>query len=194
MSIAAILLAAGASQRLGQPKQLLSLHGETLLARTLRLAREAELNPVVVVLGAYAHDLRAEAERQGASVVVNAAWSAGISTSIGTGLQAIAETAKETQGAMMLVCDQPFLTADHLRTLVAAFLEPPEPKIVASFYAGVRGIPALFPAAAFPELAALRGDKGARNLLRAASFPVVEIPFPAGAIDIDTVDDLKHLQ
>lgn len=193
VSIAAIILAAGESRRLGRPKQLLRFKGETLLARTVRMACAAELDPVFVILGANADLIGAGLAGQRAHVVHNADWSGGISTSIRAGLHALETAVDRPHSAMILSCDQPHLTTDHLRSLVAAYTAQCEPALAASFYAGVRGIPAVFPQAAFPELFKLQGDQGARRLLQSPLYPVVEVPFELGAIDIDTDDDLPHL-
>ncbi len=192
-TIPAIVLAAGGSRRLGQPKQLLRLNGETLLARVVRLAFEAGLSPVLVVLGAQAELLRPQAMLHPAQIVINAEWEQGLSTSIRAGLTALEMHPAHLCGVMLLTCDQPRLSAAHLIELLQAFLAHPQPAIACSFYAGDRGIPAIFPRAAFPLLQALSGDKGAKDLVRRAAFPIVEFPFPGGEIDIDAPSDLARL-
>ncbi len=193
-SIAAIVLAAGASRRLGQPKQLLTLDGETLLARAIRLAGEAGAAPVLTVLGANFDLIRASVNLDTSIPVVNESWKQGISTSIHAGLDALDAVAPNTQGALLLTCDQPRLTADHLRALIEGFSAQAEPSIVASAYAGVLGIPAAFPREAFPALRALRGDKGARALLLSPPSSLIAVPFPGGEIDIDEPTDLAKLE
>jgi len=191
MPVAAIVLAAGASRRLGQPKQLLRLDGETLLPRVLRLAGEAGATPLFAVLGAHREIVAASIRNCGAQVVFNPQWEQGIASSICAGLGALDAGAA---GALLLGCDQTRLTASHLRAMMEAFAAQPAPSIVASRYAGVLGIPALFPRSAFPELLALRGDKGARALLLQPSCPLLPIEFPGGEIDIDLPADLKDIQ
>jgi len=193
-SIVAIVLAAGASRRLGQPKQLL-MHGrETLLDRVIRLASEAGAAPVFVVLGAYHERIRAAATISDAKIIINDRWEQGIATSIHAGLGALESAAPNAKGALILSCDQPLLTAAHLRELIEIFAAQAEPSIVASAYAGVMGIPAAFPRPAIPHLFELRGDKGARALLLEPPCPLISVPFPGGEVDIDQPGDLAQLE
>jgi molybdenum cofactor cytidylyltransferase len=90
-------------------------------------------------------------------------------------------------------CDQPLLTAEHLRALMAAFTLSKEKSIVASAYAGTRGVPAVFPRATLGELRALHGDKGARSIIEGSDCPVVDVEFAGGEVDIDSPDDLLQL-
>ncbi len=194
MPVAAIVLAAGASRRLGHPKQLLMHGGETMIERAIRMANEAGAAPVIAVLGAY-RELIQEAVRSGnCTPVVNSAWDEGISTSIQAGLAALNESAPQAPGALMLACDQPRLSTAHLRAMLEAFGAQAAPAIVASAYQGVLGIPAVFPREVFAELRSLRGDKGARALLMQPPCPLVALPFPGGEIDIDLPADMAHLE
>lgn len=194
MSVAAILLAAGSSSRLGQPKQLLRLNGETLLARMLRLAKEAGATPVRVVVGAHRDSLCRAVDFGGATVVVNHDWEQGISTSIRAGLQGLEESAANIDGVLIMSCDQPRLTASHLRSLIEAFTEKADSTIIASAYGGIQGVPAVFPRAAFPGLRELRGDVGARAFLTKSLCKVIALPFEGGEIDIDLPADLTRLE
>jgi CTP:molybdopterin cytidylyltransferase MocA len=191
MPVAAILLAAGASRRLGQPKQMLMQGGETLLRRAIRLAREAGAAPVLVVLGAHAVVIRASIDQDRATVVINEDWEQGIASSIHAGLRALDGN---VPGALIMSCDQHRLTAEHLRGLIENFIAQNTSAIVASEYAGIQGVPAVFPRSAFPELLALAGDKGARALLLRPPCPLVSLPFPGGEADIDKPEDLALLE
>ena len=194
MTVAAIVLAAGASRRLSQPKQLLMHGGELMIERAIRLANEAGAAPVITVLGAY-HELIREAVRlSNFTPVINDAWEQGISTSIQAGLAAVLESDPQTTGALVLGCDQPRLLVEHLRAMLEAFSAQTAPAIVASAYEGVLGIPAVFPREVFAGLRTLRGDKGARSLLMEPPCPLVALPFPGGEIDIDLPADMVHLE
>jgi CTP:molybdopterin cytidylyltransferase MocA len=194
-SVAAIVLAAGASRRLGQPKQLLMHGGETLLGRAIRLANEAGAAPTLTVLGANREVIHASIDLSSISIpVINDQWEKGISTSIHAGLKALDKAAPNAQGVLILSCDQPRLPADHLRTLIQTFVVQLEPSIVASAYMGVNGIPAVFPRMTFPHLLALRGDRGARAMLVEPPCPLIAIPFPGGEVDIDRPEDLEQLE
>ena len=193
MGIPAIVLAAGASTRLGQPKQLVEYHGETLLARAIRLANESGAGPVFVVLGADIEAILSAGLRDGSVPVINKDWQEGIASSIQAGLRAVYGELPDTAGVLLLTCDQPRLSTGHLNALLRAFSSASGPVIAASAYAGLLGTPAVFPRGAFRQLFELRGDKGARALFRKPPCPVVGVPFPDGEIDIDTPADLDRL-
>ena len=193
-SVGAIVLAAGASSRLGQPKQLLMYRGESLLERAIRLANEAGASPVLPIVGAH-RQLILSAVKFGTSMpVANERWAQGISTSIHAGLDGLMKTAPKARGVLIMACDQPRLTGDHLRVLIHRFALQSEPSIVASAYREVLGIPAVFPRNLFARLYALEGDKGARALLLDPPCPLIPVPFAGGEVDIDWPDDLSALQ
>jgi len=176
--IAAVVLAAGASTRLGEPKQLIVIEGETLLERAVRTAREANCAPVVVVLGANAERIREQCDLGDAVVVVNEAWEEGMASSIRIGVDALGGT----DGVVLMTCDQPAVTADHLRALMRSA------EVTASAYAGRRGVPAYFPVRSVPELLRLRGDAGARDLVRSAAA----VELAGGELDVDTHRELAR--
>jgi molybdenum cofactor cytidylyltransferase len=178
MRVAALILAAGASTRLGSPKQLVLLAGETLLKRAVRVAREAGCTPIVVVLGASAEMIQSECELEDAVIVINQSWAEGMGTSVRAGVGAL----QDVDGCVVMTCDMPAVTASHLRVLMASG------DVTASGYADRRGVPAYFPASAFAELMALRGDAGARELLRSAHCEELV----GGELDVDAVEDLER--
>jgi molybdenum cofactor cytidylyltransferase len=181
LSVAGIVLAAGASRRLGEPKQLVFLGGETLLERAARVVREAGLNPIYVVVSG-GHDVDfGVGKMDGCTPLFNEGASEGMASSIRVGVRAAAEAGAD--GVVVMACDQPAVSAGHLRELMAGGSE-----VVASEYAGRRGVPAYFPASAFKELVELRGDVGARELLRGARA----VELPGGELDVDTVEDLER--
>lgn len=179
-SVAAIVLAAGASHRLGTPKQLVRLRSETLLERAVRVAFEAGLEPVLGVLPA---GLLIDPAPVGMVSVVNHEADEGIASSIRTGVRALAARSPDCSGAVLLACDQPAVTASHVRELAHG-----DADVVASGYSGRKGVPAYLPRAFFDTLLALRGDLGARDILRDARV----IPLPGGELDIDTLQDLER--
>lgn len=194
MSVAAIILAAGASRRLGQPKQLLEHHGEPLLARSIRIATESGASPVFTVLGANFEMICASMQFGDAILVINDQWQKGMATSIHAGLRAMDAAAPHVAGALLMSCDQPLLTGGHLRTLISTFEAQASPAIVCSSYGNVHGVPAVFPRDVFSQLRALRGDKGARAILAAQASSLIALEFPGGEIDIDLPTDLAHLE
>jgi CTP:molybdopterin cytidylyltransferase MocA len=193
MPVPAILLAAGASRRLGQPKQLVRIASETLLARTIRVVREAGADPVLVLLGANRESIAEAVDLSRVRVVVNPDWEQGIASSIHAGVEALLRLEPDADAAMILVCDQPRLAADHLKLLIGRFEQAERPSIVSSRYAGIAGIPAIFPASQFSNLLALKGDAGARFLLRNPACPMIAVDFAGGEADIDTPEDLAQV-
>jgi CTP:molybdopterin cytidylyltransferase MocA len=191
MKIAAIILAAGASRRLGRPKQLVEYKGERLIERAVRIAREAGLEPVIVVLGAEMDAVRAQVRDERVLFVENDAWQEGIASSMRAGLDMLETIGPDAEGALIMPCDQPRLNAEHLSWMASLFVEG---SIVASTYAGVRGVPAVFPRNAWSELMKLSGDVGARKLLSSPEWRVVEVAFEGGEVDIDAPEDLAELQ
>lgn len=178
--IAAVILAAGESRRLGRPKQLVMLDGETLLERTIRIARETACNPVIVVLGAGHNEILARNQFTHAIPVINDQWSEGMASSIRLGVRTLGTIVQSAAGTILMTCDQPAVTAAHLRALTESG------ELTASEYAGRRGVPAYFPAAAFPELMSLQGNAGAQKLLHTSATVHLE----HGELDIDTDADL----
>ena len=179
--IAAIVLAAGASRRLGEPKQLVKLGNENLLERTVRVAREAGLAPIVAVLGFQSDRILANSTLGDASIVVNHQWEEGMASSIRVGVGTAHTLAPELEGFIILACDQPAVTPQHLQSIASATT------VTASSYAGRCGVPAYFPAASLEQLMELSGDAGARELLQAAN----SIELPHGELDVDTPGDLR---
>jgi molybdenum cofactor cytidylyltransferase len=181
VKVAGILLAAGSSRRLGEPKQRVFWGGETLLERAARVAVEAGLAPIYVVVSGR-HDVDFWVGKLGSCTpLFNEGAAEGMASSIRVGVGVAAEDG--AAGVVVMACDQPAVTAGHLRELMVGGGE-----VVASEYVGRRGVPAYFPASAFAELMELRGDVGARKLLRGAR----SVELPGGELDVDTVEELAR--
>ncbi len=180
--IAAVVLAAGASARLGEPKQLTILGSETLLERTIRTVREAGCVPIVVLVGAAHEEILAHSRLGDAVPVINNEWMEGMASSIRLGIRTLGMIGKDAEGALLMTCDQPAVTAEHLRRLMMG------QEVKASRYAGRNGVPAYFPKKYFGSLMALTGDVGARTLLAEASYEEMV----NGELDVDTPDDLAR--
>jgi CTP:molybdopterin cytidylyltransferase MocA len=181
VKVAAIVLAAGASRRLGEPKQLIRLAGETLVERAVRICREADCDPVVVVLGASANEIQKQCTFEDAKILINEEWTEGMGASVRTAVSALDDV---VDGCVVVTCDMPAVSVEHLRELMRTGEK------TGSTYAGRRGVPAFFPRASFAQLMELRGDIGARDLLKDA--PTVELK--GGEIDLDTADDLARVR
>ena len=185
--ISGIVLAAGASSRMGRAKQLLPFGSSTVLGCVLQAAAASGLGEVVVVLGENASEIRRRADLRGVSVLTNPQPRAGLSSSIRTGLHGISGDA---QGAVFLLGDQPLVDASVVNALLDAFRGSGAPLVVPE-YAGHRGNPVLVGRCLFPQLAAVRGDRGARGLIRDFPHLVRRVPVDTEAVlvDIDTQRD-----
>lgn len=188
---AVVVLAAGASRRMGQPKQFLPFRGRTLLRHAVDVARLARARPIVVVLGAEAGALAAELAGQPVVVAENPAWELGPGTSVRAGVAAVEAQPEPADSVILMTCDQPFVTAAHLLRLVEARAGAGLP-MAASEYAGEAGVPAVFAREWFPALSALDPTQGAKPLLVQRPELVARVPFPAAAIDLDTPEDYER--
>lgn len=189
---AAIVLAAGASSRLGQPKQLLQINGESLLHRTVRLAAESGCGPIFVVLGFEADRMRQEFRDLEAKPIINPDWQSGMGSSLRCGIEAVMKETPEPQKTLILLCDQPSLSAEILSTLLQTSAEKKSP-ITASSYAGRSGVPAIFDKQLYPDLLKVEGDQGARSIIQRYADQTSTVEFLGGVIDIDTPEDLANL-
>ena len=181
--VALLLLAAGASTRMGRPKQLLPYHGRTLLRHAAETAVASGCMPIVLVTGALHNELLAEVTDLPIQAVRNANWESGMASSIQAGLAAVAPA--QPRAVLIMLTDQPLVTPELLQQLVAQQQQTQAP-IVATAYADTLGVPALFAAAQFPALRQLRGAQGASRLIAGLSAAVAHVSFPAGLLDVDT--------
>ena len=190
MRIAAIVLAAGSSSRMGTPKQILQFGANSLLRRAALAALGAGCNPVIVVTGASDDVSRRELEGLDVREAFNAHWETGMASSIRTGVESLAEN--DIDAVVLMLCDQPHVTSDVIGALVAAHGRHGKP-VIASTYGGSFGVPALFSRALFADLAELAGSAGAKQVIARHASETHFVPFPAGEVDVDTPDDFARL-
>lgn len=188
-----ILLAAGASTRLGRPKQLLMFRGRSLLRHAAETALASVCRPVVVVLGSFAARLEIELTALPVTVAMNPAWAEGMASSIRSGLRAMATGAAGPDSVVIMLCDQPLITDRMLLQLVNAHRSEGR-GIVASEYEGALGVPALFSRKYYPELGRLKGDQGARRIIVEHGNDVARIELPAAAFDVDRLEEAERLE
>ena len=187
-----MLLAAGNSTRLGKPKQLLQYNGKTLLQQTINIAVGANINPLIVVVGANVDKISTEVDVDKAAIVFNKNWKTGMASSIITGLNFLVEKYPLTDAVIFMMCDQPFVSINLLNNLITVQKKTAKP-IVCSSYQNVLGVPALFHKNIFPALLLLAGDTGARKIIQQYPGDVASVLFEKGNIDIDTAEDYEKL-
>ena len=197
MRVAALVLAAGASTRLGRPKQLVQYGGEPLVRRAAQAACVVGADPVLVILGAHADAIAPALDGVHATVVVHAGWRDGLATSLAAGLRALDTATQQDKrappdGVLLTVCDQPLIDAEALSRLLAAFRG--SNALVAAEYDGTLGVPAIIGRAHLGALAALVGDQGAGRWLRARAAQVTAVSIPEAAIDVDTAADVASIE
>ena len=197
MSVVGIVLAAGGGTRMGMPKAILTYRGEPLISRAVRAAFAGGCDKVLAVLGAEVERAGALAEAAGADVVVNAAWAEGMGVSLLAGLDGIALVAPEASAALVLLVDQPDVTASAVAAVLSARRDPADETVLAAAsYEGKRGHPVLLGRAHWPALRpTLQGDVGARAYLREHRDELILVPCEALADprDLDRPEDLDLL-
>ncbi len=191
-NIAIIILAAGASTRMGRPKQLLLYQGRSFVQSAAEMAIASVCEPVVVVLGANAEQIRSQVNQLPVNIVENLNWACGMSSSINSGIQFLNSLSQKIEAVVIILCDQPFLSTQVINQLVNAY-HSTKKAIIASEYAGTLGVPALFSERFFSELTTLKENAGAKKVIHNHLDQVFSIPFPQGNIDIDTPKDYEQL-
>jgi len=188
--IGIILLAAGSSSRMGQSKQLLLVEGEPLLLRSAKAALASGADSVVVVLGANEKLHEKTIQNLGVTIVYNRYWLKGLGNSLKAGLSHVLKFAPETEAVIVMVCDQPRLTGEHLKNLIQQYTATKN-KIVASSYSKTVGVPALFDKSLFQNLLEGEDEQGARKVLNNHLDSTCTVGFDGGEIDLDTLSDYK---
>lgn len=184
-----LVLAAGGSRRLGQPKQVVRINGLPLVRRTVQIVAEVCEGTVTVVLGASSERVAECLEDTDVVCVDNPDWQRGLGQSLALGLAALNG---HCRAVLVTPCDLPCLSKDDLETLAEAWsLEPERP--AASRYHGVLGTPAILPAGVLTDLPGGRGDEGARGYLRRPGVSVTPVDLAAAAVDLDREQDLSGI-
>lgn len=191
-AVGAVILAAGASSRMGTPKQMLEFGGSSLLRRAALAALGAGCSPVIVVTGAYAELSTRELQDLEIRDVFNPGWETGMASSIVAGLTGLIDADPDIAAAVFMVCDQPHVTVDVISGLITVYRASGRP-VVASAYGRSVGVPALFSRAFFAELARLEGRSGAKQVISRYASEAHFVPFPGGEVDVDTRDDVSRL-
>lgn len=189
--IAALLLAAGGSARMGQPKQLLRFEGESLVRRAARAALASRCDRLFVTVGAAASPVREELAGLDLEIVEASDWRSGMSASIRAGIEAIgASMHGPFDAALVLLADQPRVATSHIDRIASGFTKLGRSAVV-SRYAGTIGVPALFASEHYQALRQLAGDRGAKALLQDLDRQALQIPLPEAGYDVDSIGDLE---
>lgn len=191
-TIGIVILAAGSSSRFGKSKQLLQYRDKTLLQNVIDAAVNSNAKQVVAVLGASAEEISKEIDKSKINTVINTEWTEGMASSVRNGLNELLFISPATDAVIFLVCDQPHISSGVINELINSQRTTGKP-IVACNYGETIGPPALFHKSLFNELMQLKGDVGARKIIRQHSNEVATVLFAEGNIDIDTKEDYEAL-
>lgn len=191
METGILILAAGNSSRLGEPKQLLKFNGKTLLQNVVEEALEVS-KCVVIVTGSNHFIISKEIEDMEVEIIENTNWIQGMGVSIEVAINQLLNSCPTVENCIISVCDQPFITAAVFSELIQ-MQKDSQKGIVASKYSDTLGTPVLFTKKYFKELFSLSGQKGAKKLLQKFGEDIAQINFERGAIDIDTQSDYQKL-
>lgn len=189
--IGLVLLAAGGSRRLGQPKQLVSFKGKCLLQHAIDCTDEILFESKVMILGANAEMIKQKVDPKSFHICINDHWERGMAGSLWLGVDRLLHLCTDLNAIVIMVSDQPFISKELLMEMVGLYKS--ESSIVVCQYQGVKGVPALFAAKYFDELSRLSGDQGARKIIREYEDILTVVKFDQGDFDIDTIEDLKQL-
>jgi molybdenum cofactor cytidylyltransferase len=187
--VAGVVLAAGDSKRLGEPKQLIQWRGRSLVAHAVHAALEGDLTPIIVVLGADRDQVRQDLSQTPVAFVENPHWADGLSTSVVVGVDAANEG---SEAIILLLADTPFVNAELVRALVNEYRHTLSP-LVAPRAKGRRANPVLFDRVTFPALKEVTGNEGGRSLFKMFAKRLIEWDEKI-LIDVDTAEDLHRLR
>lgn len=187
-NIGIVILAAGASTRMGRPKQLLPLNGQPLLLHTVDEALSTTVSNVVVVLGSDPDTYQDLLETYPVRVIVNEAWQEGIGSSIKLGMTAIKKRVRDLDAVLFLVGDQPAISFKYLCRMLDTYHNSTA-DLIASGYAGTYGVPALFDRHFFDDIMKIHNSDGAKAVLKKNESSLTILDCPEGAVDIDTPQD-----
>lgn len=187
-----VILAAGESSRLGEPKQKLLYNGKTLLEQAVETGINSCCRPIIIILGAFVEEIQLNKEERPIFIYYNPQWKEGMASSVRLGIRMLQETEPMVTEAIIMVCDQPYVNSELLNDLINTKTTTGK-DVVASSYNNTLGVPVLFDKKLFPELMSLEGNAGAKQLLIERKDSLVVLPFPLGGIDIDTQNDYKNL-
>lgn len=188
---ALVILAAGASTRMNDVKQLLPWKSSTLLGNAIEQALKSESRFVYVVLGANFELIKKEIEKYPVTILKNKNWKSGMGSSISCAFKYFLENNLTFNGALISLADQPFITYTYLNKLIKCYSENDSKYIVSTKYLNKGGVPAIFPPRCFNQLSNLTKEFGAKEILNSSVDTIYTINNKASLFDIDTEDDFN---
>ena len=188
-----LILAAGSSSRLGEPKQLLLYDSKPLLQHAIDIVLETDKGPAVTVLGANAGVIMQQVSLPGGNIIINDNWQEGMGSTISFGLHRLCDLYPQSTAIIIIVCDQPLITSALLNQLIETHQEK-QKRIVACAYGNTLGTPVLFDRRFFIDLLQFKGHEGAKRIIYQYEAEVAAVDFPGGNIDIDTAADYEKLK
>ncbi len=191
--LAVLILAAGASRRMGSIKQLLPWKGQSMLGHVIQRAEKLQSGSLVVVVGANADKIKAECRHYEADYIENNQWQSGLGSSIACGIKALITRSNAWEAVLILLCDQPLFDANYFQTMISTFQDQGK-KIVATRYGQKAGVPAIFGRMYFEALCLLEKDQGAKNIIDLNKKDVFSIDSHYRNLDVDTIAEYTRLR
>lgn len=192
-NIAVLIPAAGASRRVGTPKQLLKWGSSTLLGHAIETAQQLDICEIVVVLGAFSEKIETEIKKYAIQTKVNKSWESGLGSTIAIGIDHLIQSDKNFDAVLIMLADQPLIIPYYLNAMIDQF-EAGKKQIIASRYReGKFGVPALFDRNYFLELTLLKDDQGAKKLIEKHFEYVSSVDMNPLISDIDTLEDYQKM-
>jgi molybdenum cofactor cytidylyltransferase len=191
-NVGVVVLAAGSSSRLGQPKQLIKYKGKPLLQNILDHSQVLSFTSKVLILGAYAEEINKNIDTGEFKVIINEQWEEGIASSIREGVRSSWEINPNLENILFLLSDQPFVTSALIKELLDTHKKEGK-TITGCRYDKTVGVPVIFNKNMFQELCHLNGDRGAKVLIRKYPDKVAAVSFDLGSVDVDEPDDYTKL-
>ncbi|MEB8329118.1 nucleotidyltransferase family protein [Flavobacteriaceae bacterium KMM 6897] len=192
VKIDVLILAAGKGSRMGSIKQLLPWKGTTLLENAIDQAKMSIASEVIVVLGAYAAEIRSRVKNDELLFIDNEEWASGLGTSISCGVNYIQNNRTDVTGIMILLADQPLINTKYINKMLETFIEKSK-GMVTTNYGNREGVPAIFDRNFFPELQALKQDFGAKELIKKYKDLNISLNPEGKGLDVDTIEDYNTL-
>ncbi len=190
-NIVLVVLAAGESKRMGEPKQLLPWQGKTLIEHAVETALKVEVEKVTVVLGANHSVIKNKIKNYPVEIILNPEWKSGLGSSISRTVSGFMNAESNLEGVMFILADQPFVTSAYLTQMLRRFQPKAKQILTTKYNDGKQGVPTLFSSFYFEELSKLSGDSGAKSIIKKHKISVESLKAPFENMDVDSKEDYE---